>query len=80
MIQAIIEENQPINTFIEAYAGGAGLGLWLLDKSIIKHLVINDKDEFIYKLWHSIFFNTDELIQKIIATSINLEEWESNGN
>lgn len=76
MIQAIIEENQPINTFIEAYAGGAGLGLWLLDKSIIKHLVINDKDEFIYKLWHSIFFNTDELIQKIIATSINLEEWE----
>lgn len=75
-IQAIIGENQPVDKFVEAYAGGAGLGLWLLDEKIIKHLVINDKDEFVYQFWHALFFDTSELIDKIMSANIDIEEWE----
>ena len=34
-ILEIINANQPINQFIELFAGGAGLGLWLLENEIV---------------------------------------------
>ena len=75
IILELINENQPVKTFVELYAGGAGLGLWLLENEKIDHLYLNDKDEFIYKFWHSVLFETNQLIERIEKTPVDIKEW-----
>lgn len=71
----LIANDESIELFIEPYAGGAGLGLWLLENGYIHKFHLNDADEFIYKFWYSVLFLTDELINKIYDTKISMEEW-----
>lgn len=77
LISNLVLNNPSISSFVEPYAGGAGLGLWLLENGFITHLFLNDKDEFLYKFWYSVLNRTEELIQKIIDTDVNIGEWEN---
>ena len=61
--------------YIEPYAGGAGLALFLLANKFVKKILLNDADLAIYSIWHSILNDTDKFICKIIKTDINLKEW-----
>lgn len=72
----IIKNNSPIDTYIEPYAGGAGAALALLMNRVVKKIVLNDSDEFIFKFWHSIV-NKNQLFQKkILNTPITIEEYQ----
>ena len=68
IVRDIINKNNLHNTYIEPFAGGAGLALKLLFKNDVKKIIINDSDLAIYALWYSVLNHTDIIYLK---TSIN---------
>lgn len=54
-----------LETFVEVFAGGASLGLSLLDAGIIQCLVLNDKDPGVYALWKTILESPQELLTRL---------------
>lgn len=56
---------EQLNTFVEVFAGGASLGLALLDAGIVQHLILNDKDPGVYAFWRTMLDAPNELIQRI---------------
>lgn len=63
----LLHLNQPIDTYIEPFAGGSGIGLKLLLNGKVKRIVINDFDPAIYSVWWSIMRHPDYLIDQIMA-------------
>lgn len=62
-------------TYVEPFAGGAGVALSLLLEDKVKNIVINDFDKAIYSFWRAIKEEPDKLIDKIENTPITMEEW-----
>lgn len=62
-------------TYIEPFAGGAGVALSLLLDGTVDNIVINDYDKAIYSFWRAIKQETDRLIERIENTPITIEEW-----
>ena len=46
--------NMPNCTYIEPFAGGAGVALSLLLNGIVERIVINDLDKAIYSFWRAL--------------------------
>ncbi|MDF2589018.1 MAG: Site-specific methylase [Anaerocolumna sp.] len=67
-------------TYIEPFAGGAGIGLELLEKGIVEQIVINDLDKGIYSFWRAITTETDRFIDKIYNTPVTMDEWRTQRN
>lgn len=75
-VRNVIEQNRlhaPI--YVEPFAGGAGLAIELLLKEDVDSIIINDFDRAIYSFWNSVLNDTDNFINLIIDTPINMEEW-----
>lgn len=62
-------------TYIEPFAGGAGLAIRLLFENKVKKVIINDYDKSIYAVWYCILNYTNEFIEMIEKIPINMEEW-----
>lgn len=62
-------------TYIEAFAGGAGVAIRLLLEGLVDNIIINDIDPAIYSFWHTVVHNNKWLIDKINDTKITIEEW-----
>ena len=62
-------------TYVEPFAGGAGLALKLLYRNIVPKIVINDYDPAIYAVWHSCLNAPEEFCKLIRTTPLNVEEW-----
>ena len=75
-------ENLGINgcTYVEPFAGGAGVGLSLLLNGEVEHIIINDYDKAVYSFWRAVKEESKELIQKIRETPITIEEWNVQRN
>lgn len=56
---------EQLDTFVEVFAGGASLGLALLDAGIIRKLILNDKDPGVYALWKTILERPQELTERL---------------
>lgn len=67
-------ENQ-INTYIEPFAGGAGVALDLLLTRTVEKIVINDYDKAIYSFWRAVLTDTNGLVKLIEDTEVTVEEW-----
>lgn len=63
------------STYIEPYAGGAGVALRLLINRDVDRIMINDYDKSIYALWYSILNDSEKLIELIQKTDISIDEW-----
>ena len=61
--------------YVEPYAGGASVALFLLLEKIVQKITINDKDRSIYSFWYSVLNCTEELIERIETTPITIENW-----
>lgn len=60
-----------LDTFVELFAGGASLGLSLLDAGIIQKLVLNDLDPHVANFWRVVVEAPDklcEIIKRAIPT------------
>lgn len=54
-----------LEIFVEVFAGGASLGLSLLDAGIIQRLILNDKDPGVYALWRTIIESPEDLLSRL---------------
>lgn len=57
-----------LHTFVEAFAGGASVGLSLLDAGLTKHLVLNDTDNGIYAFWRQVVTDPSPLLRRLSRT------------
>ena len=62
-------------TYIEPFAGGAGVALSLLIEGDVNKIVINDYDKAIYSFWRALKESPQELIDLIAHTPITIDEW-----
>ncbi len=68
-------ENNINSNYVEPYAWGASVALYLLIEKKVKTITINDFDLSIYAFWYSVLNNTDSLCYLIEQTEINIENW-----
>lgn len=62
-------------TYIEPFAGGAGIALELLEKGVVNDIVINDLDKGIYSFWRALLTETDRFINDIQSVELTIPEW-----
>lgn len=60
--------------YVEPFAGGFGVGLYLLDRRCVNHAILNDSDRHVYHFWDAALHRADELERLIRTTPISLEE------
>ena len=75
-IALICEKNNINGHYVEPYAGGASVALYLLINDYVKEITINDLDRGIYAFWFSVLSDTERFCRKIKNTEITLENWE----
>jgi DNA adenine methylase len=70
-------QGQDKKTFVETHAGGASVGLALLDAKAVKKLILNDIDFGIYALFKTIKDNPQPLIDRVMGFRPNHEDFFS---
>lgn len=73
---AIVLNNIEGGTYVEPFAGGASVALYLLYNEHVEQIMINDIDRSIYAFWYCVLNHTKELCDRIAETDITIEEWE----
>lgn len=63
--------------YVEPYAGGASVALFLLLEGYVEKITINDKDRSIYAFWHSVIYQSEDLCNLIDNTDISIENWHA---
>lgn len=62
--------------YIEPYAGGAGVAIYLLLGEFVSSIYINDVDEAVYSFWKAILDHTEEFCSLIENVPITIQEWD----
>ena len=77
VIKEILRLNDLLGTtYIEPFAGGAGLALRLLFAGDVKRIIINDLDPHVYAFWHAVFNHADRFCERLLKTPITVDEWD----
>ncbi len=74
-VALVCEKNNVNGHYVEPYAGGASVALYLLINEYIKEITINDFDRAIYAFWYSILNETEKFCRKIKSTEITVGNW-----
>ena len=78
LVRKMISENGLLGeTYIEPFAGGAGLALKLLLNNDVKRIVLNDFDPAIYAFWHSTLYNSEAMCEFVDSVDLSMVEWEN---
>lgn len=75
-IAKICIDNKINGHYIEPYAGGASVALFLLFEGLVNKITINDKDRSIYAFWHSVLNNSAALCHMIRDTELTFTNWQ----
>lgn len=77
LINIVIQQTDvEIDTYIEPFAGGAGVAIALLMSGKVDEIVINDKDKAIYSFWRAVLHDTDSFLKKMERIPVTIEEWK----
>ena len=63
-------------TYIEPFAGGAGIAMELLLRNVVSRIVINDYDKAVWSLWRVILTETDRFVEEIRTVPLTMDEWQ----
>lgn len=63
--------------FYEAHAGGAALGLGLLERGVIRRLTLVERDPLIYAFWKAVINHSDQLCAEIRNVKVSLATWKA---
>lgn len=74
-VSQICLDNTVNGHYIEPYAGGASVALYLLIEGHVSKISINDLDRSIYAFWYSILNYTEKFCNLIENTNIDIETW-----
>lgn len=75
-VALICEKNNINGHYIEPYAGGASVALYLLIHGYVKEITINDFDRAIYAFWYSALNDTEKFCRKIKNIEITVKNWQ----
>lgn len=62
-------------TYVEPFAGGAGVALRLLFDEYVETVVLNDLDPGIAAFWRAVFESTDEFVSMLRAAEVSVDAW-----
>ena len=62
-------------TYIEPFAGGAGIAVELLLKNVVNRIVINDYDKGVWSFWKAILTETDRFVEQVRTVPLTIDEW-----
>lgn len=62
-------------TYIEPFAGGAGVAIELLLRGVVSRIVINDYDKGIWSFWKAVLTETDRFIAELATVPLTMKEW-----
>lgn len=71
----ICVDNKIHGHYVEPYAGGASVALFLLLEGYVKQITINDKDRSIFSFWHSVLNESENLCSLIDNVEVTMENW-----
>jgi DNA adenine methylase len=74
-IAKICIDNNIHSHYVEPYAGGASVAMFLLIEGFVREISINDKDKSVFAFWHSVLNETDKLCMMISDTKIDIDNW-----
>jgi len=63
-------------TYVEPFAGGAGLAIKSLLNNDVKRIVLNDLDPAIFYFWNTILTRTEEFCNAIDRAKLTIDEWQ----
>lgn len=76
----IVQLGHSGGTYIEPFAGGAGIAIELLLQDVVGRIVINDYDKGIWSFWKAILTETDRFITELAFVPLTIEEWNRQHN
>ena len=62
--------------YLEPFAGGAGVGLYLLQHGLVESICLNDFDRAIFAFWFAVTRRNAALCRLIERTPITIDEWD----
>lgn len=62
-------------TYIEPFAGGAGIAVELLLRNVVNRIVINDYDKGVWSFWKAILTETDRFVEQVRTVPLTIDEW-----
>lgn len=62
-------------TYIEPFAGGAGIAIELLLRNVVSSIVINDRDKCVWSFWKAVLTETDRFLEELNNVPITMDEW-----
>ncbi len=71
----ICEDNGVSGHYVEPYAGGAAVALYLLMEGKVGKITINDSDRAIYAFWHSVLHDSRRLCGLIRRKEVSVATW-----
>ncbi|GGA84535.1 DNA methyltransferase [Flavobacterium palustre] len=74
-VAKICVDNKIHGHYVEPYAGGASVAMFLLIEGYVKNVTINDKDRSVYAFWHSVLNETDKLCELISNAEMTIDNW-----
>lgn len=74
-IALLCSQNKIDGHYIEAYAGGASVAIYLLVNGYVKNITVNDLDRSIYAFWHSVLNDTKKFCRMIEETELTIDNW-----
>ncbi|MBE0471360.1 MAG: DNA adenine methylase [Methyloprofundus sp.] len=75
IVELLRENNLLDGTYVEPFAGGAGIAWHLLLKGFVQEVYINDLNPSIYAFWKAVLEENDKLCGLIEDTPITIDEW-----
>ncbi|MEZ5535400.1 MAG: DNA adenine methylase [Thiolinea sp.] len=80
-IERIINNNGLRSSlFVEPFAGGAGVSLYLLYTNKVESIGLADLDPLLSSFWKVVFSDVNNLLGKIEDTAITIDEWNYQKN
>lgn len=75
--QSILLRNDLLGCdYYEPFAGGAGAGLELLGKGLVKRIFINDIDPAVACFWKMVTSRADEFASRVASVELTVDEWK----
>lgn len=62
-------------TYVEPYAGGAGVALRLLRAGAVSRIVINDLDPLVFNFWDHAVHDTDFMLRRLSSVGVTMDEF-----
>jgi DNA adenine methylase len=63
-------------SYVEPYAGGAGVAMELLLDKKVAHVYLNDSSIHIYAMWKAMVSDPDGFCHRISRASLSIDEWK----